>query len=116
MFFINRFKRQGSDGNECILKLLCETGQRKRNGEPGSMVIELLRSVFTYVFLHFAFQIYLVLWNQFYLFFHVLRLPEPVDQVGNVRHKKYDDAHASTDDCQRLYPKCKESVWNPKYM
>lgn len=39
--------RQGSDGMECVLKTLCETGQRDTNEKPGSMIVELLRAVFT---------------------------------------------------------------------
>ncbi|XP_031636178.1 uncharacterized protein LOC116349064 [Contarinia nasturtii] len=87
---INTFlKTQGSKGDQCVLKMLCETGQRKHNVEPESMVVELLRTVFT--------------------------LPEPLEPTTHPMHGKYDEAHASTENCQQLYPDCKESVWNSKY-
>lgn len=41
--------RQGSNGNDCIRKTMCENGQRTGDAEPGPMVIELLRTIFTYV-------------------------------------------------------------------
>lgn len=71
-FFISFFFRvcsQGSDGNECILKMLCETGQRKHNEEPESMVIELLRTVFTYVFHEFSSYLNFFSFIEFYFQF-----------------------------------------------
>lgn len=48
--------------------------------------------------------------------FRLYSLPEPTEPTTHPEHKRYDEAHASTADCQQLYPNCKESVWNSKYM
>lgn len=43
-------------------------------------------------------------------------LPEPMEPAEKIEHRMYDEAHATIDNCQKLYPKCIESVWNSKYM
>lgn len=103
--------------------MLCETGQRRHSREPGSMVIELLRTVFTYVFRKFDIPNFISRISKesnFFSIFHfssnICSLPEPLESAEKVEHRMYDEAHASTGECQQQYPKCKESVWNSKYM
>ncbi|CAH0588184.1 unnamed protein product [Chrysodeixis includens] len=67
----------GWDGKECILRMLCETGQGKN--DQGSFVEEIARAVFT-----------------------LPKVPELVSKV----HKQYDDAHGANGDCAQLYPNC----------
>lgn len=43
-------------------------------------------------------------------------LPESLEPAEKIEHRIYDEAHATTDNCQKLYPKCIESVWNSKYI
>ena len=42
-FNMNRRKLNGA---ECILKALCETGQRANDEKPGSFLMEIMRSIF----------------------------------------------------------------------
>lgn len=35
-------------GADCILKALCETGQKRNDEKPGTFLIEILRAVFRY--------------------------------------------------------------------
>lgn len=44
-------------------------------------------------------------------------LPEAVDNgPKHPLHEGYDAAFTATGNCQQLYPTCKESVWNSKFM
>lgn len=52
----------------------------------------------------------------FNFLFTFFRLPEPLASAEKAEHQMYDEAHASIEDCQQQFPKCKESVWNSKYM
>lgn len=105
--------------------MLCETGQRRNDRAPGSMVIELLRSVFTYVFCAISKSFVILNLNVYsiinececvYVYFSQHSLPEPLEPAEKIEHRMYDEAHATIDNCQKLYPKCVESVWNSKYM
>lgn len=43
-------------------------------------------------------------------------LPEPIDAVEHPIHRTFDEAHTTKKNCQQLFSKCQESVWNSKYM
>lgn len=83
--------RRGHNGHECVLRTLCETGQKAHEKEPGSFVGELLRAVFT--------------------------IPEALDhEPVAYRDSRYDKAHAHDGDCAALYPKCKLSLWEAPFV
>ncbi|BFF90381.1 uncharacterized protein DMAD_08917 [Drosophila madeirensis] len=84
--------KRGHPGFHCVLRTLCETGQKsKQEQEPGTFVGELMRAVFT--------------------------IPEALDhEPVAYRDSHYDKAHASNGDCAALYPECKQSMWQAQFI
>ncbi|EDV53859.1 uncharacterized protein LOC6554833 [Drosophila erecta] len=83
--------KRGHHGHHCVLRTLCETGQKSAEEEPGTFVGELMRAVFT--------------------------LPEAMDnEPVAYRDTHYDKAHASKADCAALYPECKQSMWQAQFI
>ncbi|KAH8414058.1 hypothetical protein KR222_003772, partial [Zaprionus bogoriensis] len=83
--------KRGQKGHQCVLRTLCETGQKSQEREPGSFVGELLRAVFT--------------------------MPEALDQEAVAyRDTRYDKAHAAQGDCAALYPDCQRSIWEAPFV
>ncbi|KAH8359127.1 hypothetical protein KR093_004485, partial [Drosophila rubida] len=83
--------KRGQNGHQCVLRTLCETGQKSNEREPGSFVGELLRAVFT--------------------------IPEALDhEPVAYRDTHYDRAHAHDGDCAALYPDCKQSIWDAPFI
>ncbi|XP_039493958.1 uncharacterized protein LOC120453352 [Drosophila santomea] len=83
--------KRGHHGHHCVLRTLCETGQKSEEEEPGTFVGELMRAVFT--------------------------LPEAMDnEPVAYRDTHYDKAHATKADCAALYPECKQSMWQAQFI
>ncbi|XP_068157355.1 uncharacterized protein [Drosophila tropicalis] len=83
--------KRGSHGQHCVLRALCETGQKSHEQEPGSFAGELMRAIFT--------------------------LPEALEnEPVAYRDTHYDKAHAHTGDCAKLYPECKQSMWEAQFI
>ncbi|KAH8294289.1 hypothetical protein KR054_010489 [Drosophila jambulina] len=83
--------KRGHHGRHCVLRTLCETGQKSKEEEPGTFVGELMRAVFT--------------------------IPEALDnEPVAYRDTHYDKAHASKQDCASLYPECKQSMWQAQFV
>ncbi|KAH8278414.1 hypothetical protein KR018_002872, partial [Drosophila ironensis] len=83
--------KRGHHGYHCVLRTLCETGQKSKEQEPGTFVGELMRAVFT--------------------------IPEALDnEPVAYRDTHYDKAHASKQDCATLYPECKQSMWQTQFV
>ncbi|XP_070063566.1 uncharacterized protein [Drosophila virilis] len=83
--------KRGHNGHQCVLRTLCETGQKSNEHEPGSFAGELLRAVFT--------------------------IPEALDhEPVAYRDSRYDKAHAHKGDCAALYPECKLSIWDAPFI
>ncbi|XP_037732547.1 uncharacterized protein LOC119563291 [Drosophila subpulchrella] len=83
--------KRGHHGHHCVLRTLCETGQKSGEEEPGTFVGELMRAVFT--------------------------IPEAMDnEPVAYRDTHYDKAHASKQDCAALYPGCKQSMWQAQFI
>lgn len=119
---IEMFYSQGSHGKQCVLRTLCETGQRQEDKEPGSMVVELLRAVFTYFIFSLSLFILALICRIirqifFLLLFDFIRcsLPATSEPVSDPRHVDYDRAHQTMENCQKLFPECKASIWNSKF-
>lgn len=90
-YLIFLFFRRGHNGHQCVLRTLCETGQKSNEHEPGSFAGELLRAVFT--------------------------IPEALDhEPVAYRDSRYDKAHAHKGDCAALYPECKLSIWDAPFI
>ncbi|KAH8384032.1 hypothetical protein KR009_011794 [Drosophila setifemur] len=84
--------KRGHHGHHCVLRTLCETGQKSDEQEPGTFVGELMRAVFT--------------------------IPEALDnEPVAYRDTRYDKAHATrAQDCASLYPECKQSMWQAQFI
>ncbi|XP_062124794.1 uncharacterized protein LOC133837896 [Drosophila sulfurigaster albostrigata] len=83
--------KRGVNGHQCVLRSLCETGQKSNEREPGSFAGELIRAVFT--------------------------IPEALDhEPVAYRDTLYDKAHAHDGDCAALYPECKQSLWDVPFL
>ncbi|XP_055852565.1 uncharacterized protein LOC129916573 [Episyrphus balteatus] len=78
------------NGHECVLKALCETGQKGNEEEPGTFVGEIMRSIFT--------------------------MPESEDPVYSQKHKLYDEAHAHVGNCIERFPLCPDSLWKADFI
>ncbi|XP_037808477.1 uncharacterized protein LOC119601551 [Lucilia sericata] len=87
---------RGSHGHHCVLRALCETGQKSKEHKPGSFVGELMRAIFT--------------------------MPEPLDETSDGRHRigykeqRYDTANALKENCTRRYNLCKDSLWSSHFV
>ncbi|XP_055305020.1 uncharacterized protein LOC129569832 [Sitodiplosis mosellana] len=82
---------KGYNGTECVLKTLCEVGQKRHETEPASFLAEIVRAVFSL----------------------------PVAQLQRVIHKRhidYDDAHQTIVDCTAKFPLCPESIWSAGFL
>ncbi|XP_063992890.1 uncharacterized protein LOC135170762 [Diachasmimorpha longicaudata] len=76
----------GLDGRSCVLRALCEAGQRRREMVgKGTFVQELLHSIF--------------------------RLRRDGHRFEKFEDRFYDSAHENTGDCAKDYPTCKHSIY-----
>ncbi|EZA61854.1 hypothetical protein X777_04665 [Ooceraea biroi] len=77
----------GLDGRSCVMRALCEAGQRDPTRiATGSFVQELLHAIFT--------------------------LPKDGSRFERSEDHAYDRAYEATGDCERLYPACQHSIYN----
>ncbi|XP_063709313.1 uncharacterized protein LOC134837850 [Culicoides brevitarsis] len=83
---------KGLDGMQCVLRALCETGQRSNNHEPGTFLQEIMRAVFS--------------------------LPGQVisESIMHEKHQSYDEAHSHEEDCQEKYSRCNHSIWDSNFL
>ncbi|XP_055547097.1 uncharacterized protein LOC129731265 [Wyeomyia smithii] len=81
---------RGKHGHHCVLRALCESGQRRNQKKPESFLREILKAVFSIPTTHEL----------------------PVDYT----HRTYDEAHAHTGDCEKRYPFCKDSIWSDEFV
>jgi DM4/DM12 family len=82
--------RRGKDGKSCVLRALCETGQKNQNGEKAPFLMEILRAVFS--------------------------LPHQVEPYKKAAHEHFDNAHSELEtDCSQLYPACGDSIWSKEF-
>lgn len=86
-FILNR---RGKDGKACVLRALCETGQKNQEDEKGPFLMEILRAVFS--------------------------LPHQVHSYSKESNQHFDDAHSELKgNCTDLYPQCKDSIWSDDF-
>lgn len=82
--------RRGKDGKACVLRALCETGQKNQSHEKGPFLLEILRAVFS--------------------------LPHQTEEYKSDTHQHFDDAHSKLDeDCSKLYAACEDSIWSESF-
>ncbi|XP_053696665.1 uncharacterized protein LOC128743976 [Sabethes cyaneus] len=81
---------QSKHGHHCVLRALCESGQRKNQKKPESFLREILKAIFS--------------------------LPSTHDLPVDYTHRTYDEAHAHTGDCEDRYPFCKDSIWSDDFV
>ncbi|XP_033231741.1 uncharacterized protein LOC117182745 [Belonocnema kinseyi] len=76
----------GLDGKSCVMRALCEAGQRSESEiGQGTFVQELLHAIFT--------------------------LPNDGTSFESIEHRIYDYAYQRNEDCTKLYPTCKHSIY-----
>ncbi|XP_029409127.2 uncharacterized protein LOC105232974 [Bactrocera dorsalis] len=83
------------NSHHCILRALCETGQKSNERAPGTFVGELMRALFT--------------------------IPEALDEdvMENRIHykdKRYDAANAFQGSCAEEYALCRQSLWKSQFI
>ncbi|XP_004519826.1 myb-like protein AA [Ceratitis capitata] len=83
------------NSHHCLLRALCETGQKSNEVRPGTFVGELMRAVFT--------------------------MPEPLDDdllENRVHYKdqRFDLANAFKGACAQEYGLCRESLWKSQFV
>ncbi|XP_011191214.2 uncharacterized protein LOC105217751 [Zeugodacus cucurbitae] len=88
-------KLEIANSHHCILRALCETGQKSKELAPGTFVGELMRAVFT--------------------------MPEALDEdiMENRMHykeKRFDTANAFQGSCAEEYALCQKSLWESEFV
>ncbi|XP_036333991.1 uncharacterized protein LOC118744781 [Rhagoletis pomonella] len=83
------------NSHQCILRALCETGQKSKERSPGTFVGEIMRAVFT--------------------------VPEALDEdlLENRIHYKdqrYDRANGFEGSCNKQYALCEQSLWETEFV
>ncbi|EDS41043.1 conserved hypothetical protein [Culex quinquefasciatus] len=81
---------QGKHGHHCVLRALCESGQRRDANEPESFLREILKAVFS--------------------------LPSTHETPEHHVHRRYDEAHAHLGDCAERYSFCADSIWSDSFI
>ncbi|XP_014207333.1 uncharacterized protein LOC106638592 [Copidosoma floridanum] len=77
----------GLDGRSCVMKALCEAGQRSPSSiGRADFLHELLHAIFT--------------------------IREDGTRFESEEHRQYDHAHGSYGNCTELYPTCKYSIYD----
>ncbi|XP_018398322.1 PREDICTED: uncharacterized protein LOC108776260 [Cyphomyrmex costatus] len=77
----------GLDGRSCVMRALCEAGQRDpAQIGTGSFIQELLHAIFT--------------------------LPKDGARFERSEDRAYDRAYETSGDCERLYPTCRHSIYD----
>ncbi|XP_078052407.1 uncharacterized protein LOC144478421 [Augochlora pura] len=80
----------GIDGRACVMRALCEAAQRDPSDYgKRTLVQELLHAIFT--------------------------LPEDGGTFEREEDRAYEDAFRSTENCGRLYPSCRHSIYSVEY-
>ncbi|XP_053671744.1 uncharacterized protein LOC128721956 [Anopheles nili] len=81
---------KGKHGHHCVLRALCESGQRRNDSEPDTFLKEILRAIFS--------------------------LPSTHETPTQHKHRLYDEAHAHTGNCTDTYSYCEDSIWSPEFV
>uniref|UniRef100_A0A182KCX6 Uncharacterized protein n=1 Tax=Anopheles christyi TaxID=43041 RepID=A0A182KCX6_9DIPT len=81
---------KGKHGHHCVLRALCESGQRKNDTEPDTFLKEILRAIFS--------------------------LPSTHEPSTHHKHRLYDEAHAHTGNCTESYSYCEDSFWSSNFV
>lgn len=94
MFFLF-YRLEIPNSHHCILRAICETGQKSNERTPGTFVGELMRALFT--------------------------IPEALDEdiMENRIHykdRRYDAANTFQGSCAKEYALCKQSLWKSQFV
>uniref|UniRef100_A0A182HU39 Uncharacterized protein n=2 Tax=Anopheles arabiensis TaxID=7173 RepID=A0A182HU39_ANOAR len=81
---------KGKHGHHCVLRALCESGQRKDDTEPDTFLKEILRAIFS--------------------------LPATHEPPAHHKHRLYDEAHAHAGNCSETYSYCEDSFWSSNFV
>ncbi|XP_055643979.1 uncharacterized protein LOC129780087 [Toxorhynchites rutilus septentrionalis] len=81
---------KGHHGHHCVLRALCESGQRRHNAKPESFLREIMKAIFS--------------------------LPTTHETPTHHAHKLYDEAHGHIGDCAEKYSFCKDSIWSDDFV
>lgn len=88
------------NGPECVKRALCETRRQRRDAQPDSFLIEIMRAVFTLP--------------------KAVRLRRSAADSGDASQRAYDEAHFREGDrtnveCAAMFNKCGGSVWSEAF-
>ncbi|EAT44614.1 AAEL004030-PA [Aedes aegypti] len=81
---------KGKHGHHCVLRALCESGQRRNANEPDSFLKEILKAVFS--------------------------LPTTHETPIHHKHRMYDEAHGHEGDCAEKFSFCQDSIWSDSFI
>ncbi|XP_050088632.1 uncharacterized protein LOC126572941 [Anopheles aquasalis] len=81
---------KGKHGHHCVLRALCESGQRQNDTEPDTFLKEILRAIFS--------------------------LPATHEEPDHHKHRLYDEAHAHRGNCAETYSYCEDSFWSSDFV
>ncbi|XP_052890948.1 uncharacterized protein LOC128299117 [Anopheles moucheti] len=81
---------KGKHGHHCVLRALCESGQRSNDSEPDTFLKEILRAIFS--------------------------LPATHESPTHQKHRVYDEAHAHAGNCTETYSYCEDSFWSSNFV
>ncbi|XP_050079281.1 uncharacterized protein LOC126567091 [Anopheles maculipalpis] len=81
---------KGKHGHHCVLRALCESGQRSNDTEPDTFLKEILRAIFS--------------------------LPSTHETPTHHKHRIYDEAHAHAGNCSETYSYCEDSFWSSNFV
>lgn len=81
---------KGKHGHHCVLRALCESGQKRNANEPDSFLKEILKAVFS--------------------------LPTTHETPSYHKHRMYDEAHSHEGDCAERFTFCQDSIWSENFI
>nr|XP_019565378.2 uncharacterized protein LOC109433402 [Aedes albopictus]XP_029718355.1 uncharacterized protein LOC109403301 [Aedes albopictus] len=81
---------KGKHGHHCVLRALCESGQRRNANEPDSFLKEILKAVFS--------------------------MPTTHEKPVHHKHRMYDEAHGHDGDCAEKFSYCQDSIWSDSFI
>ncbi|XP_062559549.1 uncharacterized protein LOC134224242 isoform X2 [Armigeres subalbatus] len=80
---------KGNHGQHCVLRALCESGQRRNTGKPDTYLKEILKAIFS--------------------------LPKTHQASSHEKHRMYDEAHSHEGDCAEKFHFCQDSIWSETF-
>ncbi|XP_065091188.1 uncharacterized protein LOC135712149 [Ochlerotatus camptorhynchus] len=81
---------KGKHGHHCVLRALCESGQRKHGNEPKPFLKSIMKAVFS--------------------------MPTTHEASTHHKHRMYDEAHGHVGRCAEKFSLCQDSIWSEDFL